>query len=139
MLWNPSYSGTQTYSGNIGYNGAYETMLHSMPFLAAQIAFSRCCQATTAHLKRFLVHKLNLVGNTVRIGIFTTWTGGITSKMTLVIISKERMHRFLFFKNDSYLGREICNQNDSHHINYICMCLYQGTKWEISGRIFKII
>lgn len=90
MLQNPSV--LQTYSENIGYNGAYETMVHSVPFLAPQIAFSRCCQATTAHIKRFLVHKLNLVGNTVRLGIFTTWTGRVTSKMTLVIISKERFN-----------------------------------------------
>lgn len=28
------------------------------------------------------------------------------------------MHRFLCFKNDSSLGREICNQNDSYPINH---------------------
>lgn len=102
------------------YNGPYQTMLHLVFLLAPQIAFSRCCQATTAHIKRFLVHKLNLVGNTMRLEIFTTGTGGITSKITLLIISRERINAQVFIlKKDSYPNREVCNQNDSHHINHL--------------------
>lgn len=82
MLREPSV--LQTHSENVEYNGPYQTMLHLVFSLAPQIAFSQCCQATAAHIKRFLVHKLYLIGNTMRVKTFTTCTGGITSKITLV-------------------------------------------------------
>lgn len=138
MQWKPSV--LQTHSENVGYNGPYQTMLHLVFLLAPQIAFSRCCQATTAHIKRFLVHKLNLVGNTMRLEIFTTCTGGITSKITLLIISKERINALIFIKKKkktvTLLERSVIKMIAIALIR--CMCLHQGTKWETPEELFKL-
>lgn len=75
----------------------------------------------------------------MRLEIFTTCTGGITSKMILVISQrKEPMHSCLFFfKRVILVERPVIKMIDITLIIY--MCLHQRTKWEISGRIFLIM
>lgn len=109
-----------TFIQNMKNIMALLAVLHLLFSLAPQTAFSRSCQATKAHIKRFLVHKLNLIDNTIRLKIFTTCTGGFTSKITFAIISKKRFNAYIFIKKyDSDFSSGICNWNDSHPINHM--------------------